>query len=251
MTVVAYAIGAVLVLAAVITGVMSATTLYPLVVVATTLAVSGVLLLLWRLSTLKRVLAEIRGANSVVAPEPIEPPRKDVAALIGSLRRLGFELIAATDTVIGSGAPIRTWVMTERGPPATTWVELGFAGTPIAVFLSRSVDGRFLETSFPAGATIDHPSVFARPILLSLEAALREHRAVLDDWTSRAGSSLAVRSLDEYRHVETELRERTGGMRIAAYLERVVEPGLRHWAISAAIGLVTLLTMAFLPEPPR
>lgn len=138
--------------------------------------------------------------------------------------------------------------MTERDLPATTWVELGFAGTPIAVFLSRSVDGRFLETSFPQGATIDHPNVFARPIQVSLEAALREHRAILDDWASRAGAPLSVRTLEDYRHVETELRERTGGMRIAAYLERVVEPGLRHWTISAAIGLATLLTLAFIPD---
>lgn len=76
MTVVAYAIGAVAILAAVIARVLSAATVYPLVVVAAALAVFGVLLLLWRLSTLKRVLAEIRGANSVVAPDPIDPPAR-------------------------------------------------------------------------------------------------------------------------------------------------------------------------------
>jgi len=123
------------------------------------------------------------------------------------------------------------------------------AGRPIAIFLSRAADGRFLETSYPLGETIDHPNVFAHPIETSAGDALRDHRATLAEWTSRAGPPLVVRTLDDYRQVDTELRERTGGLRIAAYVERVVEPGLRRWAICAAIGVVTFLAVVLLPGP--
>jgi hypothetical protein len=36
-------------------------------------------------------------------------------------------------------------------------------------------------------------------------------------------------------------------MRIAAYLERVVEPSLRRWAISAGIGVATFVVLVLLP----
>lgn len=249
MTVVAYAVGAVLVLAAVVRDPATMATLFPIVVTAAALAVAGSLLLLRRRGDLRRVLAEIRAAESVVATGLVEAPRPDVAALIGELRRLGFEMVGATDTSIGGGRPIRTWVLTDPGGPATTWVEVGIARTPIAIFLSRAADGRFLETSFPDGATIDVPDLFARPIRASVGDALEGHRATLAEWSEQAGESLVVRTLDDYRLVETELRERTGGMRIADYIERVVEPSLRRWAISAAIGTATFFALVLLPGP--
>lgn len=247
MTVVAYAVGAVLVLAAVIREPSSTGTLLPLVVAAATLAIVAVALLFQRRANLQRTIAEIRRAESVVAAGLIEAPRADVAELIAELRRVGFEIAGATDTRVGRGAPIRTWVLTDGGGRATTWVEVGIARTPIAIFLSRAADGRFLETSFPDGATIDVPYLLARPIGATVKEALGGHRATLDEWTSRAGAPLVVRTLNEYRRVETELRERTGGMRIAAYIERAVEPGLRHWAISAIIGVVTFLALVLMP----
>lgn len=245
----AYAIGAALVIAAVIIDRGSMATVFPLVVTATSVAIAGVLLLLWRRATLRRTLAEVRHAESVVATDPIEAPPAAVAELIGELRRLGFEMIGATDTAVGGRPPIRVWLLTEIGGAATTWVEVTIARTPMAVFLSRAGDGRFLETSYPDGETIDHPNVVAGPIRTSAGDALSEHRAALADWTSHAGPPLVVRTLDDYRQVETELRERTGGLRIAAYLERVVEPGLRRWAICAAIGVVTFLGVVLLPGP--
>jgi hypothetical protein len=244
--VVAYAVGAGLMIAAAIGGAASATALFPFAIWGTVLAVVGMLLNLWRRSTLKRVVADIRRAESVLAAGLVEAPRADVAELIGELRVLGFEMLGATDTAIGGGPPIRTWILTERAGTGTTWIEVGIARKPIAIFLSRAGDGRFLETSYPFGETIDHPDVYARPIETGLEDALGGHRAELAEWTSRAGPPLVVRSLDEYREVEIELRERTGGMRVAAYVERVVEPNLRRWAISAAIGFVTLLALLVL-----
>ncbi len=246
MTVVVYAVGCVLILAAVAAGPGSKATFAPIVVVATALAGVGVVALLWRRATLERALSAIRSAQSVVASGRIDPQRADVSELIGELRRIGFEMVGATDTLIGAGQPIRTWIMTENRGLGTTWVEVGVTRAPIAIFLSRAGDGRFLETVYPDGATIDHPNVFTRPIETSVSDALAAHRHVLTEWTTRSGPPLAVRTLHDYRHVESEIRERTGGLLLAAHIERVVEPGLRRWAMSAAIGLVTILGLVVL-----
>jgi hypothetical protein len=245
-TVIVYAIGAVLVLVAVVAGAASRATLSQIVIVATVVAMIGLVVLLSRRAALQRALAEIRAGQAVVAKGPIDPTRDDVATLIDELRRLGFELVGATDTMIGARSPIRTWVMTEGGWPGTTWVEVGLARAPVVIFLSRAADGRFLETVFPDGATIDHPNVLTRPIETSLADAVAEHRAVLAEWTSRLGPPIAVRTLQDYRQVEPELRARTGGLLIAAHLERIVDPGIRRWAFSAAIGLITILTLVIL-----
>ena len=58
-----------------------------------------------------------------------------------------------------------------------------------------------------------------------------------------------VRTLDDYRTVETELRDRTGGMRIAAYVQNVVEPSIRNWAICAGIATAAFLAVVLLPGP--
>lgn len=249
MTVVVYAVGALLAVASVVRDPTTLGTAFPIVVTAASLAVAVTLLLLRRRAALRRTIADIRQADSVVATGLVEAPRTDVAELIGQLRRLGFEMVGATDTSIGGGRPIRTWVLTDGRGPGTTWVEIGIARTPIAIFLSRSADRRFLETSYPDGATIDHPNLLARPIQASPDAALEGHRATLAEWASAAGQPLVVRTLDDYRRVETELRERTGGMRIAAYLERVVEPSLRRWAINAGVGVATFFVLVLLPGP--
>jgi hypothetical protein len=246
---IAYAAGAVLILVGVATGAGSMATLFPITVTAASIAIVGVLFLLWRRASLRRAIAQVRAAKSAVVTGMVAAPEVEVAELIGDLRNLGFETVGATITSIGDGPPIQTWVLTEAQGPATTWVEVGIAATPIAIFLSRGGDGRFLETSYPAGATIDDPSLLARPIETGVAEALRGHRATLADWRAQSGPNLAVRTLDEYRVVEDELRERTGGMRIAEYLERVVEPGLRRWAISAAIGVATFFALVLLPGP--
>jgi hypothetical protein len=230
---VAYAIGAVLAFAALIVDRGSLATVFPLVVTATSVG---------------RAATELRSAESVLVTSS-DPLPDDVAELIGELRRLGFDVIGAVDTAVGGRPSIRVWILAEHGGAATTWVEVTKARAPMAIFLSRGGDGRFLETSFPNGETIDHPNVFARPIGTSTEDALRGHRAALAEWTARAGPPLVVRTIDDYREVETELRERTGGLRIAAYLERVVEPGLRRWAICAGIAIVTFFVVVLLPGP--
>ena len=101
MTVVVYAVGAVLVLGAVVAGVASRATLSQIVIVATVVAMIGVVVLLSRRAALQRALGEIRAGQSVVATGPIEPHRDDVAALIAELRLLGFEPVGAIDTLDG------------------------------------------------------------------------------------------------------------------------------------------------------
>ena len=249
---VAYAIGAVLVLAAVIIDRGSMATVFPLVVTATSVAITAVLLLIWRRATLERAAAQMYDAESVPVTSS-DPPPAAIATLLDELRRLDFQVIGVTDTAIGRRPPIRVWILAENGGAATTWAEVTGARRPMVIFvslagdLSRPGDGRFIETSYPYGESIDHQYVLARPIEASAEDALREHRAALAQWASHSGSPVVVRDLDEYRQVEAELRERTGGMRIAAYLERVVEPGLWRWAISAAIGVVTFFVVVLRP----
>jgi hypothetical protein len=246
---VAYAFGALIAVALVIRDPRNLAFVFPIVVTAASLAIVFVLLVRRRLTALRRTIAEIRQAESVVTIGLIDAPRRDVAEVIGELRRLGFAMIGATDTSIAGREPIRTWVLTDTAGPATTWVEVGIAGTAMAVFLSRAGNGRFLETAFHRGESIDHPDLLVRPVWTSIDDALREHRATLDEWASQSGPPLAVRTLEEYREVETELRDRTGGMRIAAYVERVVEPSLRYWAISAVIATLAFFVVVLLPGP--
>ena len=245
MTVAAYGIGAVIALTAVLLGVGrgTVTMLGQIAVLATVVALVGVVVLLSRRAALERALSEIRAAQSVVVPDDVDGPAGDVGRVVDELGQLGFEMVGATDTLIGARSPIRTWVLTESRGLGATWVEVGSSRRAVAIFMSRAGDGRFLETVFPNGATIDHPNVLARPIQTSLAEALRAHRAELSEWTTRAGPPLLVRTLADYRRVEPELRERTGGILIASHLERVVEPGLRHWASSALIGLATVLAI--------
>lgn len=249
MIVVAYALGAIVAVAAVILEPSNIGTIFPIVVTAASIAIAWALMLIWRRASLRRAIAEMRRAESVVVTGMIDAPRQDVAELIGKLRRLGFETIGATDTQLGGGQPIRTWVLTESSGPATTWVEVGVAPTAIAVFLSRAGNGRFLETPFHQGEMIDHPDLFVRPVWTNVEEALREHRATLAEWESQSGPPLAVRTLEEYRTVESELRDRTGGMRIAAHVQNVVEPSIRNWAICAIIATAALFVVVLLPGP--
>jgi hypothetical protein len=249
MIVVAYALGAVIAVALVIVDPASIATIFPIVVTAASIAIAMVVLTIWRRASLRGKIAEMRAAESVVATGLIEAPRRDVAELIGELRRLGFATVGATDTSLGGGAPIRTWVLTDNTGPATTWVEVGMATTAIAIFLSRAGNGRFLETPFHRAEMIDHPDLYVRPVWAGVDIALREHRAILAEWEAQSGPPLVVRTLDEYREVETELRERTGGMRIAAHVERIVEPSLRRWAICAVMATVAFLVLVLLPGP--
>ena len=249
MIVAAYALGAVIAVALVFADPASIATILPIVVTAAAIAIAMVVMTIRRRADLRGKIAEMKAAESVVATGLIEAPRRDVAELIGELRRLGFATVGATDTSLGGGTPIRTWVLTDNAGPGTTWVEVGTAPTAVAVFLSRAGNGRFLETPFLRAEMIDHPDLYVRPVWAGVDIALREHRTILGEWESQSGPALVVRTLDEYRAVEKELRDRTGGMRIAAYVERVVEPSLRYWAISAAIATVTFLVVVLLPGP--
>ena len=168
------------------------------------------------------------------AVEPILVPRDDVRALMARLRDLGFDLVGATDTTLRSD-PIRTWILTEPG--GNIFVEMGYSNTPMAIFLSHARGGRFVETSYPRGATIDVPQLLAGPVPSSPADALATQRERL---ASVGGPGRSVVTMADYLAVEADQRASNGGMRIRQHLDRVVEPAIRDFAVSLVIDTIAL-----------
>ena len=189
---------------------------------------------------LEASIARVRSAIPVVVEQSVEPPQDDVAEEMTRVRALGFDLAGATDTTVGRRT-IRTWVLVES--TGETWVELGRTFIPIAIFLSdvlSAVGPRFVETAFPTGEPIDDPSLLSQVVGDSEEAALTAHRAGV---AQAGGAVRRVRTIDDYLAAEADHRERTGGMRIAAYLERVVRPSILEWAVSLVVDVVALAVL--------
>lgn len=189
---------------------------------------------------LEASIARVRSAIPVVVEQSVEPPQDDVAEEMTRVRALGFDLAGATDTTVGRRT-IRTWVLVES--TGETWVELGRTFIPIAIFLSdvlSDVGPRFVETAFPTGEPIDDPSLLSQVVGDSEEAALTAHRAAV---AQAGGAVRRVRTIDDYLAAEADHRERTGGMRIAAYLERVVRPSILEWAVSLVVDVVALAVL--------
>jgi hypothetical protein len=206
-------------------------------------AVIGVAALILNIVTRRRLrdaVTRVQTATPVVATGIVEAPQLDTADLIAAVRSLGFELAGATDTMLRD-APIRTWVLLE--PSGETWVEVGHASVPIAIFLTVVSGDRLVETSFPRGATIDDPRLLAAPIATSPADALAAHRRIV---ASLGGGRRPVSTLDDYLVAEAEQRVRTGGMRIRDHLARVVEPSIRDWAISVAVDAVAMAALFWL-----
>ena len=179
----------------------------------------------------------IKAAVPAVVPDPVEPPSPDLAAEIETIRRLGFQLVGATDTTM-SGHTVRTWILTE--PSGDVWVEVGLTLLPMAIFLSDAASGRFIETAYPTGEPIDDPNLFSEVVGSHEEEALTVHRTAVRD---AGGAVRRVVTMDDYLTAEDEHRNRTGGMRLRAYVERVVRPSIRDWSIGLVIGLVALAAL--------
>jgi len=185
---------------------------------------------------LEASIARVRSAVPVVVEQSVEPPQDDVAEEMTRVRALGFDLAGATDTTVGRRT-IRTWVLVES--TGETWVELGRTFIPIAIFLS-DVGPRFVETAFPTGEPIDDPSLLSQVVGDSEETALTAHRAAV---AQAGGAVRRVRTIDDYLAAEADHRERTGGMRIASYLQRVVRPSILEWAVSLVVDVVALAVL--------
>lgn len=185
---------------------------------------------------LEASVARVRAATPEVVEQSVEPPQDDVAEEMSRVRALGFDLAGATDTAIGQRT-IRTWVLVETA--GETWVELGRTFIPIVIFLSDT-GPRFIETAFPTGEPIDEPRLLSQVVGDSEEAALAAHRTAVAE---AGGAVRRVRSIDDYLAAEAEHRERTGGMRIAAYLERVVRPSILEWAVSLVVDVVAFAVL--------
>jgi len=185
---------------------------------------------------LQASIARVRAATPTAVDRSVEPPADDVAEEMARVRALGFDLAGATDTTVGQRT-IRTWILVEHS--GETWVELGRTFVPIAIFLSDA-GSRFIETAFPTGEPIDDPRLLSLVVGDSEEEALASHRAAVAE---AGGATRRVRTLDDYLAAEAEHRERTGGMRIAAYLERVVRPSIVEWAASLVVDVVALVVL--------
>jgi hypothetical protein len=236
-----YAIGGLALVGAVLTGAARPTDLILPAILATSLATGLLVALVLRRRSMLGLVDTVRSAEAVVPSGILDAPDGDLADLIAEIRGHGFALVGGTDTSLRGGQPVRTWVMTE--PAGTTWVEIGRAGGPLAVFLSQAGDGRFLETRAAEGEVIDHPDLLARAVPGDPADALAAHRTLLAEWIERHGRARAVRTLDDFLAVEPVVRDRTGGLRILSYVEHVVNPSIRSWAIAAGIGLVTTVVL--------
>jgi hypothetical protein len=186
---------------------------------------------------LKAAAERIRAAVPSVVAGSIEPPPPDITSEIDTVRRLGFNLVGATDTRT-NGRSIRTWILTE--PSGRVWVEVGQALVPMAIFLSDAAAGRFIETAYPIGEPIDDPDLFSQVVGSHEEEALTVHRAAVRD---AGGVTRRVVTMDDYLAAEADHRSRTGGMRLRAYVDRVVRPSIRDWSIGLVVDLVALLAL--------
>jgi hypothetical protein len=191
--------------------------------------------------SLRAMMGRIKDAAPAIPSGIVEAPTARVATLLAELRKLGFTLVGTTTTTIEGAPPMQGWVLT--GEPGTTWVEVGLPESPMAIFLSQAADGRFLETTTSGGELIDHPALFARTLRAEPEVAYATHRATLAEWEAATGSARVVRTFDDYFEAEKAQRERTGGLRIATFLERVIEPGIRRWALATVIAVVALAAL--------
>ena len=208
------------------------------IVVSASTAASIVALVSARASRrrLEGSIARVRAATPEVVEQSVEPPQDDVAEEMTRVRALGFDLAGATDTTFGQRT-IRTWVLVEAA--GETWVELGRTFIPIAIFLS-DIGPRFIETAFPTGEPIDEPRLLSQVVGTSEEHALAAHREAVAE---AGGAVRHVRTIDDYLGAEADHRERTGGMRIAAYLERVVRPSILEWSVSLVVDVAALAVL--------
>jgi hypothetical protein len=184
---------------------------------------------------------KIKSTVPVAVREPILMPPDNLADLIASVRALGFELVGATDTTLRA-KPIRTWMLTESA--GEVWVEAGFAATPIAIFLSEANGGRFVETAYPRGSTIDVPQLLAGPVASSPADALATQRERL---AAEGGPGRRVVTMDDFLAAEATQRASNGGLRIREHLARVVEPSIRDYAISVAVDVVAIVVLVVAP----
>ena len=114
---------------------------------------------------------------------------------------------------------------------------MGYAGIPIAIFLSEARGGRFVETSYPRGATIDVPQLLAGPVPRARPTRSRPSASGSRRSAAQGGASV---TMADYMAFEVDQRASNGGMRIRQHLDRVVEPAIRDFAISLVVDTIAL-----------
>jgi hypothetical protein len=236
------AVAVVVVTGLAVAGFVDVATARLVVLVHAVLAFTGLVVNVASRRRLRRATELIKTTVPVVVSEAILTPRDDIAALIATVRGLGFDLAGATDTTL-MGPPIRTWILTR--PDGDVWVEVGVAGVPIAIFLSQARNGRFVETAYPSGATFDVPELLAGPVRSSPADALSTQRERL---ASLGGSRRTVATMNDYVDAERAQRASNGGLRIRQHLERVVGPSIRDFAFSLVVDVLSYGVLLVAPR---
>ena len=210
-----------------------------IVIVVSASTAASIVALVMSIASRRRLeagIARVRAAAPEAVDHSVEPPQDDIAEEMARVRALGFDLAGATDTDVGRRT-IRTWILVEH--TGETWVEVGRTFVPIAIFLSDA-GARFIETAFPTGEPMDEPQLLSQVVGSTEEEALAVH---LEALMEAGGARRRVLSLDDYLAAEAEHRARTGGMRISAYLDRVVRPSILEWAASLIVDVVALVVL--------
>jgi hypothetical protein len=229
-----------------VAGRLSTPLVWTVVLAWTTVGALALIVLVRVRTRLRRFATALATASTgAVAGQALAPP--SVAAVIDELERAGFSLAGVVDTAIAGRPDFRSWVLVE--PSGETWIEVGDAGRAIAVFLSGTTGGRQVEAAWPAGMSIDEPELRAAPASASLQLTLADHRARVAE-ERRAERQLGtppldparpdgwrVRTLDDYLAHDPIQRARTGGLRLRTDLRRRIEPSIRGWALSTAVGV--------------
>jgi len=220
-------------------GVLDGATARLIVSIHAVVALTALFVNIWSRGRLRRAVEQIQSAETVRVDEALLTPPANVSDLIATFRSAGYGLAGAIDTSLGGGKPIRTWILTGGGDGAV-WVEVGLAVTPMAVLLSQSPSGRFVETAYPRGEEIDEPELLAGAVKSSVPDALAQQHERL---TSQGGPGRRVVTMDDYLEAERVQRASNGGLRIKTHLARSVGPSIRDFAIAVAVDAVAMAAL--------
>ncbi|HEX5015922.1 MAG TPA: hypothetical protein VFV72_17380 [Candidatus Limnocylindrales bacterium] len=234
----AFIAAAVVVTALALGGILDGATARLIVAVHAVVALTALFVNIWSRGRLRRAVEQIRTAETRRVEDALLTPPGNVADLIARFRPSGYQLVGAIDTSMGGGKPIRTWIL--AGAEGDVWVEAGLAVTPMAVLLSQTPSGRFVETAYPRGEEIDEPELLAGAVKSSVEDALAQQHERL---TSHGGPGRRVVTMDDYLEAERVQRVSNGGLRIKTHLAKVVGPSIRDFAIAVLVDAVAMAVL--------
>ena len=201
---------------------MSSERLIDLVILAVLLVVA------WRLVPSALVMLQvylgIRTRRLEDSSSFAPPPPPAVAALMAQLSDLGFTRIGERSTVLPSYGRRFEWDMVDE--PTTTYVALGPVttqpGGALMICYSAFADGAFIDTSYPAGATVKRRDLFIAAGGSTPEEAVAEHRRRITQFAAQHGAPLENRSMADLLKRDDTYRRRHGGASLRTRVYRFV-----------------------------